>query len=280
MRIRAAHVQKLKTVDKALRLLKFLVRSGREMGVGELAAELGTNPASAYRLLRALEEHEFVRRNAATARYQAGFGILELGEALLETLDLRAVARPHLELLSSKTAETAHLMVLDGTMGVYLDRVESPQRVRVASNIGHREHLHGSAVGKAILAYLPEEQIETIIAGAGLPLITRRTITDPAELRTELARIRARGYTIDNMEGEDGVRCVGAPVLDRHGGVIGAVSIAAPANRMPLTALHKAAGLVIGAADRISDALGHQRGASNGDTLRGRTAAPAKAGRP
>jgi DNA-binding IclR family transcriptional regulator len=135
-------------------------------------------------------------------------------------------------------------------------------------------------VGKAILAYLPEEQLETIIAGAGLPPITRRTIIDPAELRTELARIRARGYTIDNMEGEDGVRCVGAPVLDRHGGVIGAISIAAPANRMPLAALHKAAGLVIGAADRISDALGHQRRASNGETLSGRTAAPAKAGRP
>jgi DNA-binding IclR family transcriptional regulator len=170
-------------------------------------------------------------------------------------------------------------MVLDGVMGVYLDRVESPQRVRVASNIGHREPLHGSAVGKAILAYLPEEQLETVIATAGLPPITRRTITDPAELRAELAKIRARGYTIDNMEGEDGVRCIGAPVLDRRGEVIGSVSIAAPAHRMPLAALHKTAGLVMGAAGRISDALGHQRRAFNGGALRGRPAARAKVGR-
>lgn len=246
-----------RTLEKALVLLSFLGEQRRELGVAEIARHLGMSASTVYRLLRTLEHQKFVHQNSATTKYRLGIKLIELGNAFLETVELRAIARPVLVRLMEVSRETVHLMVLDGDMGIYLDRVESPQRVRVTSNLGRREHLHCSAVGKAILAHLPQEVVAEIIRARGLPRFTTNTITDPGKLALHLAHARRLGYTIDNIEGEEGVRCVGAPVFNNTGTVVASVSVSGPAYRLSLEKLRRLGRVVKAAGQEISAALGY-----------------------
>ncbi len=175
------------------------------------------------------------------------------------------------------TRETVHLMVLDGETGLYVDRVESPQRVRVASSVGQRELLHGSAVGKAILAHLAPDRLDAILA-RGLPRMTVRTITDPGRLRRHLAMVARRGFALDNEEGEPGIRCVGAPIFDHRGQVVASVSVAGPAYRLSLARLGSWAAPTRDAAAAISAALGYSPAASPPRPARGTAAGKRRPG--
>jgi IclR family acetate operon transcriptional repressor len=245
----------VKTVEKALRVLLHLGSARRELSLGEVAAGAGLHPSTTHRILSVLTRHGFAQGGARRGHYALGLRLAELGHVALDTLELRARARPVLESLAEATRETVHLMLLDGPTGLYVDRVESPQRVRVASSLGQREHLHCSAVGKAILAHLPPDRLARVIA-AGLPRMTPRTITHAARLRRHLARVARLGYAVDNEEGEPGIRCIGAPVFDHRGDAVASVSVAGPAYRLPLARLAAWAPRVVEAAAAISAGLG------------------------
>jgi DNA-binding IclR family transcriptional regulator len=245
----------VKTVEKALRVLLHLGTVRRELSLGEVARGVGLHPSTTHRLLSVLTRHGLTQGGAARGHYVLGLRLAELGHVALDTLEIRAKSRPILEGLTEATRETVHLMLLDGQTGLYVDRVESPQRVRVSSSVGHREYLHCSAVGKAILAHLPPARLSQVIA-RGLPRMTPRTITQPGRLRRHLAGVARRGYAIDNEEGEAGIRCVGAPVFDHRGDVIASVSVAGPAYRLPLARLVAWGPRVAEAAAAISAALG------------------------
>jgi DNA-binding IclR family transcriptional regulator len=244
-----------KTVEKALRVLFHLGAARRELALGEVARAVGLHPSTTYRLLSVLARHRLVQGGALRGHYGLGLGLVELGHLALDTLELRAKARPVLLDLMEATRETVHLMMLDGQTGIYVDRVESPQRVRVASSVGHREYLHASAVGKAILAHLPADRFAQVVA-RGLPRMTPHTITDPARLRWHLRAVARRGFAIDNEEGEAGIRCVGAPIFDHRGEVIASVSVTGPAYRLPLGRLAAWGPRVRRAAATISARLG------------------------
>ena len=245
----------LKTVDKAFRVLLHLGAARRSLSLGEIARGVGLNASTTHRILAVLTRHGFAQSGAFRGHYLLGVRLIEFGQLALDTSELRAKARPILEELAKVTRETVHLMILDGDTGLYIDRVESPQRVRVASSVGDREMLHCSGVGKAILASLSAERRESIIA-RGLPRMTPRTITDPRRLRQHLATVARRGFAIDNEEGEVDIRCVGAPVFDRHGNVMASISVAGPAFRLPMAMLARFAPRVREAAAAISSALG------------------------
>src|SRR5262249_32562080 len=153
---------------KALRVLLHLGTARRELSLGEVARGVGLHPSTTHRLLSVLTRHRFAQGGAVRGHYVLGLRLAELGQMALDALEIRAKARPVLERLMEVTRETVHLMVLDGQTGLYVERIESPQRVRVASAIGQPEYLHCSAVGKAILAHLPPSRLESIIA-RGLP---------------------------------------------------------------------------------------------------------------
>jgi DNA-binding IclR family transcriptional regulator len=244
----------VKTLEKALRVLAHLGDARRELGVQEVARAVGLPPSTAYRLLAVLARHHYLQPGSAPGRYGLGLRLAELGHLALEGIELRAKARPALEAVMAETRETIHLMVPDGDAGIYVDRVESPQRIRVAASLGAREPLHVSAVGKAILAHLPREHVDRIL-GRELARLTPRTVTDPAQLRRQLREVAARGFAIDLEEGEAGVRCAGAPVFDHRGGVVGSISVSAPAYRTPVAKLYGWGPRVRAAADTVSRAL-------------------------
>jgi len=220
------------TLDRALSVLLEVGENGaRGLGLAECSQLLGYSKPTTHRILRTLTRRGFLRVDDETGLYTLGVANLRLGMAFLDQLDLRREALPVLTQLCERTRETVHLGVLSGAAVVYIDKVESPQAVRMFSRVGHTMPAYSTGIGKAILAYLPTEELRAILP-ARLPPRTPSTITSRARLEEHLAEVRGHGYSTDDVENEDGIRCVGAPVFDHTGAVCAGISIAGPATRI------------------------------------------------
>jgi IclR family acetate operon transcriptional repressor len=183
--------------------------------------------------------------------------LLTLSNAVLAQFDIRDRAKPYLQKVLCDTEETVHLCILDQGEVLYLDKVDSSRSVRMTSAIGLRNAAHCTAVGKAMMAWLPEEEVDTIIRQHGLARFTPKTITTLRELKAELKKVRKCGYGVDDEEHEEGVRCVGAAVLDHRGRPVAAVSASAPSFRLPLDRIPLMADAVCRAARELSKELGY-----------------------
>jgi IclR family acetate operon transcriptional repressor len=229
--------------------------------LAELAAEVPMAKSSTLRYLTTLVELGVARRDEA-GRFRLGLRLAELAGGLLENDDLRSVAEPLLHDLLAASGETVHLGVASGAEVVYIGKVESRHSVRLVSRIGSRVPVHCSAMGKAILAELGDEERAPLLDS--LPKRTASTITSPTALGAELERIRKRGFSIDDEENEAGVRCVGAAVTAADGEPLGAISVSGPAARLTLERAGELGPQVIETANEIARRLGH-RATSNGE---------------
>ncbi|HEY6308554.1 MAG TPA: IclR family transcriptional regulator [Candidatus Angelobacter sp.] len=247
------HVQVL---DRALAVLETLSADGPDLSLGDISERLGLHKSTAHRLIMVLERHKLIERNSASGRYRLGLKLFELGTKAVSKLDLRERARPFLERLVLETSETVHLCILDDSEVVYLDKVEPTRSVRMATSVGRRNPAHCTAVGKAMMAYLSDAQVEAIVRKQGLKAMTANTITSFVELRKELSAIRERGYAIDNEEIEEGVRCVGCVVRNFSGEPLAAISISAPAFRLTKEKVQSLSRPVVGVAEALSRELG------------------------
>ncbi|NUP68701.1 MAG: IclR family transcriptional regulator [Nonomuraea sp.] len=228
------------------------VRDHTGLSLTQLAEAVGLSKSTVLRLTAPLVEARLLERDRRTGAYRLGHGTLRLGQAYLATLDLRAVAAEESHRLMSEVRETVHLVVYDHPHVVYIDKVENETNVRMASRIGSRGPVHATAVGKAILAWQPEETL----AGLALEPITKHTITDPDRLRAELTHIRRRGYAVDDRENEPEVRCVAAPIFNHNDDAVAAVSVSGLTSRITAARVRELGPLVAGAASRISRKLG------------------------
>jgi DNA-binding IclR family transcriptional regulator len=221
----------LQTIQKAGELLALFDRNHTEWGVREAATRLKIAKSSAHDLMSSLAQLGFLNRTEEN-RYRLGWRLVTLSETLLATTELRKEAHPVMEELAAQYQETIHLAVLDGTQAVYVDKLEGKQAVRVElTSLGARLYAHCSALGKVLLAYSPEEEVQRIIQTAGLPSFTPNTITDEAELAQALAKIRKQGYAYDLEEIMPDLCCVAAPIYNHNGQVIAAISMSLPAYR-------------------------------------------------
>ncbi|QGP90693.1 Transcriptional regulator KdgR [Neomoorella glycerini] len=250
------HVQSL---EKGLKILEALAAAAEGVGLSDLSRRLGLNKSTVYRMLATLKAYGYVDQEQATGKYTLGLKILDLSGSLLERLDARIIAHPYLKELAARSQEVAHMVVRDGPEAVYVDKVEGNRTIRMYSQIGRRVALHSTAVGKAILAFLPPEEIEKVIASRGLPRFTPRTITTMTALQAELARVRECGYAIDDGENEEGIRCVGAPIFDHRGQVVAALSISGPTLHFTLERVPGLGQLVRQAGEEISRRLGYRQ---------------------
>jgi len=225
----------IQTIEKAAGILDALAQHPKGMSLGELAATAGLPKGTAHRLLSSLGYFNFVRQDAETRNYNLGFKLVELGYSLLDQIDLRKEAEPFLQNLAQSTNETVYLVVLDGTEVVYLERMETNDPtvvLRATSKVGQRNAAHSCAVGKTLLAYLPEPEYVELVKGMSFVRRTENTITDPIQLKDHLVGIRARGYAVDDEESELGIRCVAAPVWNERGQTIAAISASGPSIRV------------------------------------------------
>jgi DNA-binding IclR family transcriptional regulator len=242
-----------------LAILETLSAEGPALSLGEISEKLGLHKSTAHRVIMVLERHNFIERNSVNGRYRLGLKLFELGTRAVSQLDLRERARPFLERLVLETSETVHLCILDDSEVVYLDKVEPTRSVRMATSVGRRNPAHCTAVGKAIMAYLSDAQVEVIVRKQGLRAMTSNTITSFIELKKELSAIRERGYAIDNEEIEEGVRCVGCVVRNFSGEPLAAISVSAPAFRLTKEKVTSLAPPVVAAANALSVELGFKK---------------------
>lgn len=248
----------LASVHNAARLLCAFSTTDTEYGVSELARKLQLAKSTVHRLLTTLAEEELVERNPRTGRYRLGLKMWELGTLAAGHLTLHEAAAPYLDDLRNRTRETVHIAVLDGTEVVYVERRESPQTLRLFGRVGHRNYAHCTSTGKVLLAFLPPEERQRRVAAMDLPAKTPYTITDRDRLLEELAAVRKRGYAVNVNESELGIASVAAPILDRTGGVVAAVSTAGPLTRFEGPAMRQFAEMTVDAARAISERLGYR----------------------
>jgi DNA-binding IclR family transcriptional regulator len=249
----------VQVLDRALAILDTLSAQGPDLSLGELSEKLNLHKSTTHRLMMVLERHKLIERNSVNGRYRLGLKLFELGTRAVSQLDLRERARPFLEKLVLETSETVHLCLLDDSEVVYLDKVEPVRSVRMATSVGRRNPAHCTAVGKAIMAYLSDAQVEEIVRKQGMKAMTANTITSLVELKKELKVVRERGYAIDNEEIEEGVRCVGCVVRGFSGEPLAAISVSAPAFRLTKDKVKGLSQPVVAAADALSRELGFKQ---------------------
>ncbi|HEY3057797.1 MAG TPA: IclR family transcriptional regulator [Chloroflexota bacterium] len=244
------------SVARALDVLCAFEQPPHEFGPSELARQLGMTKNHAFRVLKTLESHGFVRKVAE--RYRIGVRAFEVGQLAVKQLDVVKVARPVMHQLHAQTGETIHLAILDGLEAVCVDRVESTHAIRLSAEVGKRFPLHAGACPKVLLAFLtPDEQ--QLVLERPLHAFTHRTQTDPAKLRAELAEISREGYGIGDEDLDLGAAAVAAPIRDITGQVVAAVSVAGPLMRIRTQLRTTLRDRVLDAAQHIAADLGYSR---------------------
>lgn len=220
----------------------FLVLTGiKELdgaSLTELAMHLDIPKSTAYSYLSTLEQAEYIVKE--DGMYHLGLRFLEYGAHARNRNELYEFSKHEINRLAKETGDLANFMIEEHGRGIYLYRSEGNRAVKaINTQVGTRVYLHSTAMGKAILAHLPPDRVETIIDMHGLPEVTEHTVTNASELRDELDEIRECGYAVDDQELVDGLRCIAAPILDNDDRVRGAVSVSGPTHRFKDVYLEK-----------------------------------------
>ncbi|MFC0582876.1 IclR family transcriptional regulator [Micrococcoides hystricis] len=237
----------VQSVERAFDLLQHIADSGGQTTLSELSEQTPLPLPTIHRLLRTLSMLGYVRQ-LPNRRYSLGPGLIRLGE--VASRQLGSVTMPYLRHLVSELGETANVAVLDVDMVVYIAQVPSPHSMRMFTEVGRRAHTHDTGVGKAMLATLPNEQVESIVTSAGMPTPTPKSLGTYESLVEDLEDIRQRGYSIDEEEQELGVRCFAVAIPDAPTEM--AISVSGPTSRVDEDFAQRAVPLLLEAARGIS----------------------------
>lgn len=248
----------IQAVERALRILDLFDERTRELGITEISARMQLHKSTAHSLVKTLQTHGYIDQDESSGKYRLGMRLVEKGQQLLGSMDLRHMVRPFLERFTLSTGQTTHLVVMDGEAGVYIDKVEGNLAPIRYSRIGRRVPLHSSAVGKALCAWQPEAWVDHLLRRYEFAKLTPRTIADVDSFRRELGKVKERGYAVDNEENETGVRCAAVPILDHHGQAAAAISVSTVVLRVSDEALESLIAELKETAAEISGKLGYR----------------------
>jgi DNA-binding IclR family transcriptional regulator len=222
----------VQTLDRSLDVLEVLAQAEEALGVTEIGNRISLHKSTVHRILHTLCHRGYVERVRDNERYQLGIKIVELGIRFFNDLEIRKVASPVLNDLAKLLDEVVNLVLPDEGEVVYIDKAESSHVVSMHSKVGRRAPMHCTAVGKALLSTLPEEEVRHILEIKGMTRYTPNTIVDPDALMVYLREIKASKISIEIEENEIGIICLGTPVFDYSGRAIGAISVSGPAERI------------------------------------------------
>lgn len=248
----------IQALDRALRILDLFDEQTRELKITEISNRMQLHKSTVHSLLRTLQMHGYIAQEEQSGKYRLGMALVEKGQQLLRGMDLREVARQHLEALAEAKGQTTHLVILDGAEGVYIDKVEGVRAAIRYSRIGRRVPLHSSAVGKVLAAYLALPQLERLLSGYSYVVRTEHTIDSEAAFLDELAQVRTDGVGYDREENEPGVRCAAAPIFNHKGRVAAAMSISTMVSHVGDSELAELVKLLQQEAAAISRKLGYR----------------------
>ncbi|MFO8045216.1 MAG: IclR family transcriptional regulator C-terminal domain-containing protein [Halomonas sp.] len=241
---------------RGLNLLERLSTSPGGLALSELAEQADLAPSTTHRLLQALQGQGFVAQDSELGVWKIDVKTFRIGNSFLEARDFVATSRPFLRRLTALTGETANLGIRDDGTAVFLAQSESSQMMRMITRLGSRAPLHASGIGKALMAWLPDEELARILAERGLARVTENTLHTPESLRAGLTEIRRQGFACDREEHAIGLQCVAACLHDEHGTPLAAISVSGPVARVPEARLLELGALVRETAAEITTRLG------------------------
>jgi DNA-binding IclR family transcriptional regulator len=244
-------------LQRGLRLLQLFSESPQGLAAKQVASRSRLPVSTVHRFLANLETSGFLNCSGDGV-YRLGIACFAIGHAASGQLDIRRVSLRYLQELNQQTRETTHLTVRHGLSAVYVEKLDSPEQLRIHSRIGAAVPLYCTAVGKIMLAYMPDDERERVLPQMTLKRLTANTVGNLQELEAELYRVRKNGFACDLEENELHIRCIAAPIWDHAGCVNASLSITAPTVRMPAARLRQLAPLIQAAGLQISRELGYQ----------------------
>ena len=250
----AAKTQSVPALERALSILESLSKSKHGLTLSQLSRSLELPKSSVHCLLLTFKRHGYLHHDDSSGRYRLGLRLCDLANAAMSGAMLRDQAAPFLNQLRESTHLTTHMAVLEQDEIVLIEKVE-PLTSRVNSWIGKRMDVHCTALGKALTAYLPEEQVEALVRRRGLLRHNDNTIASLKRLKQELEQVRKQSYSIDDEEEEIGVRCLGAPILSANKQALAAISIAGTTDQINADSRDALVAEVKAAAGAIAAAL-------------------------
>lgn len=246
---------KVQSLDRAFDILELLSKEQHGLNLTEIGNRLDLHKSTVYRLLNALKERGYIEKTLQSS-YRLGMEFIELSSLFLNNLELKTEAQPILRELSTLTGNTAFLATLQENEVVYIDKMETHNSLRKYSIIGQRAPLYCTALGKSMLTGKTDEQIRQVYRDVDMKAFTAKTITTLNALIQEVERIRRRGWSVDDEEYEEGLRCIGAPIHDYRNEVIAAVSTSGYTSVITRERIEEIAGYVAKAARDISQHMG------------------------
>lgn len=249
----------IRALDRALDILD-LIASSSGLTLSEIGQRLDMAPSTVHRVLVTLAARGVAETDPATQAWHVGPTAFRHGSAFMRRSGLVERARPLLRRLMEQTGETANLGILNGDAVLFLSQAETHETIRAFFPPGTRSALHASGIGKALLAHVRPAQLRLMLQGMELQRFTDKTLTEAQALEQDLARIRARGYSLDNEERTPGMRCIAAPIFDLSGEAAAGISVSGPTLRMSDARLEAMSKAVIAAALELSFGMTPARG--------------------
>ena len=246
-----------RVVEKAIDVLFCLAKEQDGVGITDISRQLGLGKSTVHRLLQTVQQRQLVQQDERR-RYRLSYGVLQLSSAFLRHLNIHEEASPHLRRLRDETGETASLTIREGTSRFHLEEIPGVHEVKFSLEIGKSLPLFLGASGKALVAWLDDEELEALIKTCGLPAYTPFSITDPKVLKQQLAQTRERGFAVSQSERFLDVVSVAAPVRDQSGRVIAALNVTGPSSRFSVKLARKAGPVLVEEARKLSAVLGWQ----------------------
>lgn len=259
MRRKQVYDTTVQSVERTLDIIETLSEYKTGVGVTTLSKELKLHKSTVHRLLTTLMLRKYVEQDSETSKYKLGMRLFELGNAVLSKLDIRQHAMPYLRQLWRSTGETVQLAIVDQYKVLYVDVLETLERVGVKSNVGERVPLHCAAAGKAWLANLPDERLAEVMKFVKFEPFTPYTIDTPEKLKDAVKQAQDSGYAVDNQEYSSDLVSVSSTVKNYRGRVIACVSITAPALRMNEERIREMGNNVKTTAEKISQSMGFNK---------------------
>jgi IclR family acetate operon transcriptional repressor len=243
-------------LSRALGLLERIAESEAGITLSDLAQAVGLAASTTHRLLNTLEQHGFASLDADRGVWFVGVKAFTVGNAFLADRDVVGIARPYMRRLMESSGESVNLAILDDAQVVFLAQVQCREMMRMLVRLGGRAPIHASGAGKALLAALSDAEIRDMVTRHGLRVFTANTLDSAQALDADLARVRARGFAIDDEEHAVGLRCVAATLHDEHGDPLAAISLSGPRARITDDRIAHLGRLVIDTANLITEAMG------------------------
>ena len=245
----------IQSIERAILILDLFSEGNAELKLQEICERLNLNKSTAHGILSTLKYYGLIAQNEENQKYRLGLNLIELGYRVQKGINLRDIAAPVLKKACAATGESVHLGILDGFDVVYIDKRESNQSVRISTSIGARNPAYSSAIGRAILAFLPKQEQADHLPETLIPS-TKYTVTNKDRLMAELQATKEKGYAVVREEFIEGLLTIGAPIFNFDQDVAGGISFAAPAARVTKKQTEELAIIIHEAAEEISMKLG------------------------